>query len=694
MCYGNVKDAYKSVPLPPLGSSDHNCVHLFPVYRTALKRGKVQSIRIKNWNDKNACETLRGLFEATDWDMFSKSSADINELTDVVTSWSVYCENIIIPVKTIKVYPNSKPWITKSLRPLLHLKNKAFKEGNSVELRRLQKEIKREVWAGKKTYKDKIESQLKANNLGSAWDGMKTITGLKEKRKKVSLANYTSDLHLAQSLNNFYVRYETHDFSEEHSVIKNRHLSAPPSKPFFMEQDVINCFKKCNPRKGPGPDHIGGRLLNTCADQLGPIFYLIFNRSLRLQIVPSLWKQSTIVPIGKRINPKTLSDFRPVALTSLVMKQFEKLVKSELVEKTKSLLDPFQFAYREGRGVQDATATLLNLLFKHLEGSKKHARLLFVDFSSAFNTIQPHVLIDKLVNTFSLDPCLVGWILDFLTNRSQCVKVNTTVSSLLSTSTGSPQGCVLSALLFILYTDDCRSNHDNRFILKYADDSVIVSLLNDDETVHGQVVEDFLTCCNDAFLELNISKTKELCIDFRRGPHPIENTIICDQPVEFVSSYKYLGTIIDNNLKFDVNTDMLCKRGQQRLYCLRKLVRFNVSKSLLKLFYCAYIHSVISFSLICWFGNLTVKDKNSLGIIVKTASKITGIQLEGLNCFYNRQLFKKTSHIRLDSAHPLSSEFRLLPSGKRLCLPRISRNRYGYSFVPAAIRAFNAASSR
>ena len=92
---------------------------------------------------------------------------------------------------------------------------------------------------------------------------------------------------------------------------------------------------------------------------------------------------------------------------------------------------------------------------------------------------------EKLINTFSLDPCLVGWILDFLTNISQCVKVNETMSSLLSTSTGSPQGCVLSALLFILYTDDCRSNHDNRFIIKYADDSVIVSLLNNDEVEHA-----------------------------------------------------------------------------------------------------------------------------------------------------------------------------------------------------------------
>lgn len=101
------------------------------------------------------------------------------------------------------------------------------------------------------------------------------------------------------------------------------------------------------------------------------------------------------MPVAKINNPKTLNDFRPVALTSLVMKQFEKLIKAELLSKTDLLLDLFQFAYRAGRDVQDATATLLNLLLTHLEGSKNHARLFFIDFSSAFNTIQPHVLVQK-----------------------------------------------------------------------------------------------------------------------------------------------------------------------------------------------------------------------------------------------------------------------------------------------------------
>ena len=155
-----------------------------------------------------------------------------------------------------------------------------------------------------------------------------------------------------------------------------------------------------------------------------------------------------------------------------------------------------QFAYRPIRGVEDATVTLLNLLFKHLEGKGTLARLLFIDFSSAFNTIQPHVLALRLLEHFNISNNLVGWILNFLTDRTQKVRVNGTVSDQLTSSTGSPQGCVLSPLLFILYTDMCRSSREDRTILKYADDTVIVSLLRNNEMSHGPVVSDFLDWCN------------------------------------------------------------------------------------------------------------------------------------------------------------------------------------------------------
>ena len=158
--------------------------------------------------------------------------------------------------------------------------------------------------------------------------------------------------------------------------------------------------------------------------------------------------------------------------------------------------------------MEDATLTLINLLFKLLEGSGCHARLLFIDFSYAFNTIQLHILTQRLLEHFNLSKNLVGWILNFLTNRTQRGRVNGVLSDKVYSSTGSPQGCVLSPLLFILYTNMCQSTYENSLILKYADDSVIVSLLQGSEHNHGPVVDDFVKWCEDSHLHLNITKTR------------------------------------------------------------------------------------------------------------------------------------------------------------------------------------------
>lgn len=139
-------------------------------------------------------------------------------------------------IKTVKIYLNTKPWVSKSLKDLLYKKKKAFREGNRVAQHNLQKEIKCEIRACKKQYKDKIESQLKTNNLGSVWDSMKYITGVKEStHKKIELSGYNTDLDLAQSLNDFFLQFDKQDNSGKHDELKKRFLSIPPPSPFFAQ---------------------------------------------------------------------------------------------------------------------------------------------------------------------------------------------------------------------------------------------------------------------------------------------------------------------------------------------------------------------------------------------------------------------------------------------------------------------------
>ncbi len=277
--------------------------------------------------------------------------------------------------------------------------------------------------------------------------------------------------------------------------------------------------------------------LKSCADQLAPIFTNIFNRSLELCEVPSCFKRSTIIPIPKKSKITGLNDYRPVALMSVVMKSFEKLVLAHLKDITGPLLDPLQFAYRANRSVDDAVNMGLHYVLQHLDRPGAYVRILFVDFSSAFNTIIPNRLLPKLTQ-LSVPTSVCQWINSFLTDRQQLVRLGKFSSSTRTISTGAPQGCVLSPLLFSLYTNDCTSKDPSVKLLKFADDTTLIGLIQDgDESAYRQEVEQLAVWCSLNNLELNTLKTVEMIVDFRRNPPALPPLTIMNSTVTAVESW-------------------------------------------------------------------------------------------------------------------------------------------------------------
>ena len=110
-----------------------------------------------------------------------------------------------------------------------------------------------------------------------------------------------------------------------------------------------------------------------------------------------------------------------------------------------------------------------------------------------------------------------------------------------------------------------------------------------------------------------------------------------------------------------------------------------LDKTLMTLFYRSFVESVVTFSLICWYGSITVKQKNSLSKLIKLSSRITGSNQKGLEELYQKQMLKRVDSILSNSSHPLQAEFQMLPSGSRFKLPRLKKN----YFVPTATLLLN-----
>ena len=121
-----------------------------------------------------------------------------------------------------------------------------------------------------------------------------------------------------------------------------------------------------NTGKAAGPDKVCPRLLKVCTDQLAEPLQELFNLSLQSGRVPVRWKTSCLVPVPKTGCPAVLNDYRPVALTSHIMKTLERLFL-RLRPLTEHALDPLQFGYRESVGVDDAVLYLLHRAYSDLD---------------------------------------------------------------------------------------------------------------------------------------------------------------------------------------------------------------------------------------------------------------------------------------------------------------------------------------
>ena len=200
---------------------------------------------------------------------------------------------------------------------------------------------------------------------------------------------------LCDKLNQFYARF---DVDVPHENINHLKETLPRDENFSIDHKyVIKLFAGLNVRKASGPDNISPLILKNCADQLAGEYNNLFEACVRTNM-PSIWKTATIIPVPKNAKAKELNDFRPVALTSVPFKCLERIILKNLLLQTEPKLDNYQFAYRKGRCTDDAIHTYVNTVIEHLEKSNSYVRTLFIDFSSAFNTIKPDILIKLLID--------------------------------------------------------------------------------------------------------------------------------------------------------------------------------------------------------------------------------------------------------------------------------------------------------
>jgi len=394
---------------------------------------------------------------------------------------------------------------------------------------------------------------------------------------------------------------------------------------------VSSCSNKCC-----GLDPIPTNLLKNCIDLLAPFISKIFARSLNEGHVPLSQKVAIIRPHLKKrgLDATECKNFRPVSNLSFLSKLLEKIVANQVNDflqrcKAYPLL---QSAYRKFHSTETALLKVFSDLCMAVDEGNI-CLLGLLDLSAAFDTVDHHILLTRLNNTFGISGTVLNWFTSYLNDRKQFVSMSGCKSSYSNVRCGIPQGSILGPLLFILYASPITDiiNSHGLWSHCYADDSQIYFYCSPDQVAN--LTQSFSRCIADLEdwmtvnrLKLNCDKTEFLWIS---SQYQLERLNTSDMSVNVgndviapLSGARSLGVFFDKHLAMHQHIINVCRQCFFQLRQLRVVCK-SLPKNALKTLLHAFVSSRLDYCNSLLFG-LPKYEIKKLQSVQNTAARLLG----------------------------------------------------------------------
>lgn len=549
-----------------LGFSHHDII--FASYKIQLPK---ESVMTYSYRDYKRCN-LQQLYEDTymiNWDDFYLSD-NVDEQADMFTTNICDLLNVHLPLRRF-VCKDRLPWFDPTVekiivdRDLAHLKwRRCRSPANWVAYKKIRNRVVYLSRLASRKYSFKLlDPKLKPKEL---WANFGKL-GLTD--QSISSGNLFSPDEFNQSFRS------SQTMASVNTNQRPIHTFDGFSFKNISVMEVLNSIAAIK-SNSTGSDNIPPKFIKMILFIIVPQITYLFNAVLTKSCFPKVWKSAKIIPIPKKSTPNDLNDYRPISILPFLSKALEKVIKNQICIflNDSNFMSPFQSGFRKNHSTTTALLKVTGDIRENID-CRKLTFLLLLDLSKAFDTVDWHILCDKL--------CIAGFsttanklIFSYITDRTQYVFLNGQSSSTLSLVSGVPQGSILGPLLFSIFINDLPSVL-NCSLHMFADDvqlylsckpgdvtSCVANLNHELDKVSSWVSVNKLC--------LNIRKTQAIviyCSEVDTSSFP--PIVLQNQTIPYVSKVRNLGVTITSTLDWTSHINLISSKV---FFILRRLYRF------------------------------------------------------------------------------------------------------------------------
>ena len=597
--------------------SDHNIIEVSTNFSTTENDSTMETentndniLRSLNFRAKTVkWENIIGMMEDTDWDQEFESKDSIKggeEFLETITN----CAKENAPKRskqgsTSKI-PRERKKLHNRIKMLKRGKHRAYSKERKRSFERKILETEQKIIESKRSERLEKEKQC----IDSMKENPRVFYSFinKQRNRRIEVGPFKKDetfIYNGKELSNCLKTEFTSQMGErsnrENPVQFDEINEGDLSDIEIDRKSVEDAIDDLDENSTAGPDGIPAIFLKKTKKAISKPLALLLRKSIDEGKIPEIFKMAYVTPIHKGGSKQKPEQYRPVSLTSHIMKVFERVIKKKIMTHLieNDMFNKGQHGFVPGRSTQTQLLSHYNDIYDTLTEGKR-LDTVFLDFAKAFDKVDHEILLEK-VKKHKISGKIGKWIREFLTDRKFRVVVNGCMSEEGDVISGVPQGTVLAAILFVIMISDIDENVKECILRSFADDTRASKKIvcNEDKQLMQEDLKSIYNWAKDNKMQFNAGKFEQIVHGNTKNASVESYKSSTGDPITVKNTVKDLGVFTTNDLLFKEHMEKIINSSKIVMGMLLRTFSTREKEPMLKMFN-TYIKSKLEYCCIVW----------------------------------------------------------------------------------------------